>query len=589
MDKKNTLIGVGLLIFAFGLMFYQGTRPRPAQPAPAQAAPQFEPQDAAPPPAGAPIATPGGHAQVEADGERAGETIYSLENAFIEARFTNYGGAVKEIVLKQVKRSLDADDPYVMNRLRYAPALNLLTSLGGGSELVYESVATGSRERLEFRAQLTERIEVVRRYAISQDETGAAPYTIEHQIVFRNLGGEPVAIGDLRLNLGTVAPSGNQDAQLQTFGYYDGDDVEFIEQSDFRGSSMPFFSRAPSDFKEGSAHIVWASVKNQFFLTLLTPEQPVGGFVARPVDFPADIAGGPPKTGLTGDVKIGAVTVPANGETALGFSYFAGPKEHDRLAKLDQGQEKAVQFGFFGIIAKFLLLILNGIQGYVDNWGVAIILLTIVVRSVLLPINLLSMRSMRKMSKLQEPMKLVKERFPDNPQKQQQMMLELYKLNKINPVAGCVPMLAQIPIFFALFYMLRGAAELRFADFLWIQDLSQPDTVATIPGVPFLGDFPLNVLPFFWLVSLAYQMWTMPAPTVDNAQMKLMKFMPFIFFPFTYTFSSGLVLYWTVSNVFTIGQQWLMKRNEPQFEVQLPASLKKAIDAPAKGKSKRRR
>src|SRR5690606_14221579 len=157
------------------------------------------------------------------------------------------------------------------------------------------------------------------------------------------------------------------------------------------------------------------------------------------------------------------------------------------------------------------------------------------------------------------------------------MMLELYKLNKINPVAGCLPMLAQIPIFFALFYMLRSAAELRFADFLWIQDLSQPDTVATIPGVPFLGEFPLNILPFFWLVSLAYQMWTMPAPTVDNAQAKLMKFMPFIFFPFTYTFSSGLVLYWTVSNIFTIGQQWLANRNDPTFEVKLPPALKKAL------------
>src|SRR5690606_23341873 len=194
--------------------------------------------------------------------------LHTLENAFIEARFTNYGGALKEIVLKQVKNTRDGEDPYVMNRLRYAPALNLVTSLGGGSDLVYEAVATGSRDSLEFRAQLTDQIEVVRRYTVSQDEKDAAPYTIEHQIAFRNLGGAPVAIGDLRLNLGTVAPSGNQDAQLQTFGYYDGEDAEFIEQSDFRGSSMPFFSRAPSDFKEGSAHIVWASVKNQFFLTL---------------------------------------------------------------------------------------------------------------------------------------------------------------------------------------------------------------------------------------------------------------------------------------------------------------------------------
>lgn len=242
-----------------------------------------------------------------------------------------------------------------------------------------------------------------------------------------------------------------------------------------------------------------------------------------------------------------------------------------------------MQFGFFGVISKFLLVIMNGLHGFVGNWGLAIILLTIVVRGVLLPITLLSMRSMRKMSKLQEPMKVVKEKFPDDTAKQQQIMMELYKLNKINPVAGCLPMLLQIPIFFALFYMLRSAAELRFADFLWIADLSKPDTIATLP---LFGGFPLNVLPFIWLVTLAYQMWTMPTPTVDNAQTKMMKFMPFIFFPFTYLFSSGLVLYWTVSNVFTIGQQWLAKRNEPNFEVQLPPALKKAIEG---GDKKKRR
>jgi YidC/Oxa1 family membrane protein insertase len=200
----------------------------------------------------------------------------------------------------------------------------------------------------------------------------------------------------------------------------------------------------------------------------------------------------------------------------------------------------------------------------------------------------MSMKSMKKMSKLSEPMKALKEKFPNDTQKQQVLMMELYKLNKVNPVAGCLPMLAQMPIFFGLFYMLRSAAELRFAEFLWIPDLASPDTILVIPGVPFLGDFPLNALPFVWLITLAYQMWTMPTPTVDNAQAKMMKFMPFIFFPFTYTFSSGLVLYWTISNIFTIGQQWLTNRGDSNFEVQLPAALKKAMEAPA-GNGKRRK
>jgi len=227
-------------------------------------------------------------------------------------------------------------------------------------------------------------------------------------------------------------------------------------------------------------------------------------------------------------------------------------------------------------------MVMNWLYDIVNNYGLAIVFLTLLIKVVLLPVNVMSIRSMKRMSKIQEPMKLIKERFPDNQQKQQQMLMEMYKLNKMNPVAGCLPMIAQIPIFFALFYMLRGAAELRFADFLWVQDLSKPDTVAYIAGLP------INIMPVVWVVTMAWQMWSMPTPNVDNAQAKMMKFMPFIFFPITYTFSSGLVLYWTVNNVFTIFQQYIINRKEDDFEVILPPSLQKALDAPKKKNRKRK-
>ena len=194
---------------------------------------------------------------------------------------------------------------------------------------------------------------------------------------------------------------------------------------------------------------------------------------------------------------------------------------------------------------------------------------------------------MKRMGKLSEPMKSINEKFGDNPQKKQQLMMEMYKLNKVNPVAGCLPMLIQIPIFFGLFYMLRSAAELRLADFLWIPDLSMEEGIFTLPfTIPFMGD-QFNILPFIYLVSLVIQMGMMPTPSVDNAQVKMMKFMPYIFFPIIYTFASGLVLYWTVNNIFTIGQQWMINRKKDDFELQLPAALKKAMEAPKKKKRKK--
>jgi YidC/Oxa1 family membrane protein insertase len=148
-------------------------------------------------------------------------------------------------------------------------------------------------------------------------------------------------------------------------------------------------------------------------------------------------------------------------------------------------------------------------------------------------------------------------------------------------------MIIQIPIFFGLFYMLRSAAELRLADFVWIRDLSMEEGIFTLPfSIPFMGD-QFNILPFIYLVSLVVQMGMMPTPSVDNAQVKMMKFMPYIFFPIIYTFASGLVLYWTVNNVFTIGQQWMINRKKDDFELVLPAALKKAMEAPKKKKKKR--
>ncbi|MCH6256768.1 YidC/Oxa1 family insertase periplasmic-domain containing protein [Puniceicoccaceae bacterium K14] len=596
MDKKNTIIGIALLVTSLGLMWYTGqTTPQPQEQIPAaqpsgedatsygtEPPAQISAADSASPATVASTAN-NGRATVESNGSHSGELITPLENDFIEARFTNYGGDIKEIVLKEFKAKKDGDEPYVMNRLRYAPALSITNLEGASKTTAYQQVNYGNPDMVGFKTVIDDRLEIERRYTISHETEEEKPYTIRHDIVFRNLTNEPLATGNLSINIGTLAPSGAQDRELLAFSHSDGDDVKFIKSHKFNGGGIPLISKGtPKDFISGTNNVAWLSVKNPFFITILTPDSPGIGYVTRPVVFPQPEGSDEPNTGITGEMTIASLTIPAESTQSLGFDFYAGPKEHGRLEKMDKGQEQAMQFGFFGFFSKLLLKLMTSLYDMVHNYGLAIILLTLVVRTVLLPINLMSSKSMKRMAKISEPMKALKEKIPDNPQQQQKMMMELYKLNKINPVAGCLPMVAQIPIFFALFYMLRGAAELRFEEFLWISDLSKPDTVAHIGGIP------LNLLPFVWVITMAVQMWTMPTPSVDNAQAKLMKFMPFIFFPFTYGFASGLVLYWSISNLFTILQQWAINRKKDEFEVIIPPAMKKIMDGKS-GKNKKRR
>jgi len=156
-------------------------------------------------------------------------------------------------------------------------------------------------------------------------------------------------------------------------------------------------------------------------------------------------------------------------------------------------------------------------------------------------------------------MNIIKEKYKDNPQKQQQATMELYKKHKVNPVAGCVPMLLTIPFFFAFFRMLQSASELRFAPFLWAHDLSAPDTIAVL-ALPLLGAVSLNVLPLLLGVVNFMQMRVTPQPAVDNAQMKIMKFMPIMFVLFYYNWSCALSLYSCMNGLFTIGQQLVVNR-----------------------------
>ena len=245
------------------------------------------------------------------------------------------------------------------------------------------------------------------------------------------------------------------------------------------------------------------------------------------------------------------------------FHMYAGPKDHDRLEKLGLGLEHVIDFGFFSIIARPLFWILKFFYSFIGNYGWSIILLTIVVRIPFIPILNKGQKSMKKLQQLQPKMAEIKEKYKKDPQKMQAEMMELYKKYKVNPMGGCLPMLLQIPVFFALYKVLLIAIELRAAPFmLWITDLSGPDTLfGHIPQwVPLLSGSAVGPLPIVMGLTMVIQQKMTPT-SGDPRQAKMMMFMPVIFTFMFLNFASGLVLYWLVNNILSIIQQVFVNKS----------------------------
>ncbi|MEW6162484.1 MAG: membrane protein insertase YidC [Nitrospirota bacterium] len=239
------------------------------------------------------------------------------------------------------------------------------------------------------------------------------------------------------------------------------------------------------------------------------------------------------------------------------FILYAGPKEYDRLKALKLGLEHIVDFGFFSIIALPLFWILKLFYKFLGNYGWAIVLLTLIIRIPFIPLVNKSQKAMKKMQELQPRLAEVKEKYKKDPQRMQKEMMELYKKHKVNPLGGCLPILLQIPVFFALYKILLIAIELRGAPFmLWIKDLSAPDTLlGHIPSwFPLIGGFAVGPLPILMGVTMIIQQKMTPT-SMDPTQNKIMMLMPIIFTFLFLNFASGLVLYWLMNNVFSIAQQ----------------------------------
>ena len=316
-----------------------------------------------------------------------------------------------------------------------------------------------------------------------------------------------------------------------------------------------FFSRPPM--------VLWAAVSNKYFCTVFKQLDNRHGFLIWQ-----------DRRFITKDepvIAVGAVLPPVKIEpgksTKLDFAVYDGPKNIDALGDFAEGAAGVMHlaWGPLNYLARLLLWILTLFYGLCKSWGVSIILLTILVRAVFYPITARGNESMKKMQSVQPKFKELREKYKDNPQLLNQKMTELYRAEGVNPFAGCLPILLQIPIFFALYAMLDNAIDLRHVSFLWCKNLAGADTVFSIPLFINNWAIPVNPLVIAMTVLMVIQQRMTPM-SMDPAQKKMMAMMPIVMLFFLYDLPSGLTLYWTVSNLFSILQLWLQKRRGQKSE-----------------------
>jgi YidC/Oxa1 family membrane protein insertase len=329
-----------------------------------------------------------------------------------------------------------------------------------------------------------------------------------------------------------VAPAG-ESMMVSTFTgpavFTDAEKYQKVAFSDIADNKAKFAKTADNG---------WLAVVQHYFVSAWVPQDKVKReFYMRKVEGTNAF-----QTGLI--VPLAEIAPGAKGETSV--SLFAGPQEQAELKKLAPGLDLVVDYGWLTVVAAPIFWALQAIYNLVGNWGWAIVILTIIIKGIFFPLSAASYKSMAKMKLLTPRLTQLKERFGDDKQRMNQEMMKMYQTEKVNPLGGCLPILVQIPVFIALYWVLLGAVEMRDAPWiLWIKDLASAD--------------PYYILPVIMIVSMVIQTKLNPTPP-DPIQAKVMMMMPFMFGIMFLWFPAGLVLYWVVNNVLSIAQQWQITR-----------------------------
>jgi YidC/Oxa1 family membrane protein insertase len=507
------------------------------------------------------------------------ETII-LTNGPARYVFTSHRGGLKEVQLttfpEVVHRSQKVISPTNFATLNDHALTPILASLDGPTfdgDGVFRLTRTATGVRAE--KTLTNGLVVVKEFEPTTN------YLILASVRVTNASAAVVNLPPQRWITGTAMPLDENDTGL-TLGlmWYNGASATDISKTWFDNASflscIGLGAKQPrTEYLANTTNVVWAAAHNQFFSLIAMPDQPASDVycravsLPRPPQWPSHAKAGPPTIqGYETSLIFPAAQLPPGQATRHDIVFYAGPKEYRVLTRVSDRLANHADLvmgfgGFFGYFAKLLLISMNGLHDVLHlGYGWVIILITIIIKALFWPLTQISTRSMKRMQALQPEMKKIQEKYKDDPAKMNKKTMEFMREHKVSPLGGCLPMLIQLPIFFGFYRMIQSAIELRGESFLWVADLSRPDTLFHI--MPGTFDFPFNLLPLLMGATMLWQARLTPvSPGMDPAQQKMMKYMPLMFLFILYNFSAGLTLYWTVQNLLSILQTKLTKTNEP--------------------------
>jgi YidC/Oxa1 family membrane protein insertase len=485
------------------------------------------------------------------DIEAAAPQTLSIERALYRARLTTRGASLDHGLLRKYDAGpRGGGQPIVLVSGESDPATALVTpleDLGFGS-LAERSFTLESQSESEAGHSITFRFEsggvaVRKTYVFPQDG-----YAFELRIQIENHSNAAIAPRfDVAWGAGPAPGTDFKEQALATL--HEGS----VTRSPLAQLGVPgFFDRDPDRVVDFPREIDWAGIDVSYFLRALLPDQPA----VASARFAATTPG---REGIV-QVYFDPVQMPPGQSAERVYRAYAGPKDEELLEALGGGLIRAIDLGYTWVVplTRFFHWLLQALYSVVPNYGVAIIVLTVLVRLVTAPLTTRQMRSMERMRALAPKLEELKAKFADDRQKQSEEMMRLYRKEGVNPLGGCLPMVLQIPVFIGLFYALRSSIELRHSPFVgWISDLSVPEALFTIPGL----ELPVRVLPLLMGASMVVQQKLTPMQ-MDPAQARMMLvLMPVMMTVMFYQFPSGLVLYWMVSNVLAIAHQlWIGRR-----------------------------
>ena len=561
MDTQRLIL---FLVFSFSLLFLweawqkhsNPPAPKAAATAPAPGAPAQKPADVpsasvpAAPGATAP-ATPAGAGAAAVPGATpaapAASQLVTVRTDLYTAKIDPVGGVIAEIALNKHRDPHDATKPYlVVQRTGERTSIAQAGLLGEGlpnHRTTYE-VLPGPRELPAGADSFDVKLAATGSHGEKVVQTltfHRGTYQIDAAFEVANAGSAPItpfAYYQLTRDTKTAVPQSSWTPVSYT------GPVVYNEADKFKKVDFGEIDKLAADAKRKPPYTAkadngWVAMIEHYFVNAWLPGQDKREreFYTRKLDNGLYAAGvilpmAPIAPGATGTVKV---------------PLYAGPQEQEVIGKLAPGFDLVVDYGIFTVLAAPLFWLLKWLHGLIGNWGWAIIVMTILIKGAFYPLNAAAARSMAKMKIVGPKLKALQEQYANDKQQLQIKMMELYKKEKINPLGGCLPILVQIPVFIALYWVLLSAVELRYAPWVgWIKDLSAPD--------------PWFILPVVYAITAYLQVKLSPTPITDPVQAKVMQIMPVAFSVLFIFFPSGLVLYWLVNNVLQIGQQWHVNR-----------------------------